>query len=374
MRQVSRSRPPAPGQGLIERKPQAILGVDGVDLLGVDVNGGPELDQPLLREDGGVDARVVQLGRRPQHVAGTRREDDLGERLCGGEALRVGRRTGGVQRVHRPLVPNLAPPGAAGEKRSLQPFAAARHRRVSAQAVRAAVPGGLGARVEAPSAEVVSRVLREQGHDPAEGVAAVEGGVRAPHDLDRLQRVDIERHLVDVEGPEVELLRRLDAVDAGQHPIPADAADVEAVEAQPGDVALDVDARLVLHEVGRVLDQPLLDRLLVDDRHHPRRLPHRGRAQRSSHGHRVEKRQRIVGGRRRSGRSGVGPRLRRRGRVGRARVLAAGGLLRVRPAEERERQRECEGCDAEQVMHARTRHRARSARRDSGSHAPWSYR
>ena len=49
---------------------------------------------------------------------------------------------------------------------------------------------------------------------------------------------------MDVERTEVELLRRLDAIDLGHHPVAADAADVETVQSNAGDVGVDVDARL----------------------------------------------------------------------------------------------------------------------------------
>ena len=69
-----------------------------------------------------------------------------------------------------------------------------------------------------------------------------------------------------VERSEVELLRRLHAVHLGHHAVAADAANVEAVEPEAGDIVLDVDAGLVLDEVGEVPDQAFLHRLAVDDR------------------------------------------------------------------------------------------------------------
>ena len=77
---------------------------------------------------------------------------------------------------------------------------------------------------------------------------------------------------MDVERPEVELLGGLDAVHLGHHAVAADAADVEAVQADAVRFGLDVDAGLELHQVGDVLDQPPLDRLGVDHRHRARRL------------------------------------------------------------------------------------------------------
>ena len=122
-----------------------------------------------------------------------------------------------------------------------------------------------------------------------------------------------------VERAEVELLRGLDAVDQGHHAVPADAADVEAVESEPGHVVLDVDSRLVLHEVREVLDHPFLDRLAVDDRHHARRIPDRSRPERGGDGDGIEEGRRLIG-RRLGGGLGSGrvPGVRRR----------AGGRLR----------------------------------------------
>ena len=100
---------------------------------------------------------------------------------------------------------------------------------------------------------------------------------------------------MDVERPEVELLRRLHPVHLGHHPVAADAPDVEAVEPEAGDVVLDVDARLVLDEIGKVPDQAFLHRLAVDDRNHARRLSHRRGTKRRRHGHRIQEGEGIVG-------------------------------------------------------------------------------
>ena len=132
---------------------------------------------------------------------------------------------------------------------------------------------------------------------------------------------------MDVERAEVELLRRLDAVDQGHHAVAADAADVEAVEPEAGHAVLDVDARLVLHEVGEVLDHPFLNRLAVDDRHHPRRVPHRGRPEIGGDGHGIEEGRRFIGRR-----FGVG--------LGRGRVLSGRRLAGVRLREDGEGRRQ----------------------------------
>ena len=188
--------------------------------------------------------------------------------------------------------------------------------------------------MEPPVAQVVGRVLGEERHDAAQGIAPVERGVGAAHDLDRLQNVDIESHLVDVEGPEVELLRRLDAVHLRHHPVSADTADVEAVETEPGHAVCDIDARFVLDEVGEILDEAILDGLAVDDRDHARGLPDRRRPQGRRDGHGIQESRRII-----DGRCGavfwIGLRLR-------GGCLVVGGLLREdrnRPGQKQDQRR-----------------------------------
>ena len=327
----------AAGEGLVEREPLALLRVEGLGI--VDEPGEPpEVDQPVVREPVRLDAGVVRLGGGAEPVARRRVEDQLGQHLPALRVLRVRRRPGVVLRVDGALVADLAAAVEAREHRRLEPLAAPGGGDVHAHVVGAAVPGRLAAEVEALLvAQVVGGVLGEQGHDAPQRVAAVEGRVRAAHDLDRLQDVHVEPCLVDVERAEVELLGGLDPVHQGHHAVPADAADVEAVEPEAGHVVLDVDARLVLHEVGEVLDHPFLDRLAVDDRHHARRVPHRGRAQGGGDGDRIEEGRRFVERRFGGGFRGV-PR-----RSGGRRLRVRGGGFRVVRGRSRSRLRERNG-------------------------------
>ena len=120
--------------------------------------------------------------------------------------------------------------------------------------------------VASTATEVVRGVLGDQGDHAADRVAPVERRARATDDLGGLQRVDVDRLLMDVEGPEVELLRGRNAIDLGQDAVAADAADVESVEIQSGGVSLHVDTGLVLDQVRHVLEQMVLDVLVGDDR------------------------------------------------------------------------------------------------------------
>ena len=63
----------------------------------------------------------------------------------------------------------------------------------------------------------------------------------------------------------------------------------EAIEAETGHVVLDVDAGLVLHQIGEALEHAPLDGLVVHDRHRAGGLHQRRRPQRRGDGHRVEK-------------------------------------------------------------------------------------
>ncbi len=284
----------AVGEGVVEREPLAPLRVDGrrrVDEIGET----PEIQQSVVREPVRFDAGVVHLGGGAEPVARRCVEDQLGQDLLAFGVLRIRRRAGVVQRFDGTLVADFAASVETGEHRRLDPLAAPGEGDVHADVVGAAVPGGLGADVEPLVPKVVGGILGEQGHDTPQRVAPVQRGVGAPHDLDRLQDVHVESRLMDVERTEVELLRGLNAVDHRHDAVPADAADVEAVQSEPGHAVLDVDARLVLHEVREVLDHPFLDRLAVDDRDHPRGVPHRGRPQRRRDCDGIEKGERVIG-------------------------------------------------------------------------------
>ena len=100
---------------------------------------------------------------------------------------------------------------------------------------------------------------------------------------------------MDVERPEVELLRVRYAVDLGQDAVAADAADVEAVEPQTGRVAFDVDAGFVLHEVRDVLVQVILDVFVGDDGDVSGGVAQRGRNVARGDGYLVEE-GRVAGG------------------------------------------------------------------------------
>ena len=82
---------------------------------------------------------------------------------------------------------------------------------------------------------------------------------------------------MDIERAEVKLLRRLHAVHLRHDTIPADAADIEAVEAQTGHVVLDIHPRFVLDEVGEGLQLPSLNDVAVDDCYRAWGLPHQCR-------------------------------------------------------------------------------------------------
>ena len=186
------------------------------------------------------------LERAAQHVAVRQAVHELAD------ALRRVRRSCGLRSGPGRRPPSRPRPGSSARARrrsSRTRTPASADRRPPGRSSRWPCPSGCRtwswpATWSAPAGEVVRRILREERDDAAEGVAAVERGARASHDLDRLQRVEVERELVHVERAEVELLGRLDPVDLRHDPVAADAADVEAVRADAREVRLDVDAGL----------------------------------------------------------------------------------------------------------------------------------
>ena len=116
-------------------------------------------------------------------------------RSCGFSVVR--RRILGVDRA---LVPRLVAAAEAGKERRLQASAATRDDEVAAAALGSAVEDRPARRRGSDAAgEIVRRILREERHDAAERVAAVERRRGAAHDLGALQRVEVERELMDVE-------------------------------------------------------------------------------------------------------------------------------------------------------------------------------
>ena len=311
---------PGPGhQRLVEREAPAPLRIDGIELGRIDANrrsgrqsghapdtgeevAGGGADRSELRESFGLHPCFVRLPGRAQPVAGRCREGELGQDLRAAPALRIRRRARVVLGLHGATGLERVAPVDAAEEHALHAVVAGGQREVAAQIVRPAVPRRLPADVKAVAPEEVGRVLGDQRHDPAERVAAVERRVGAADDLDRFQHVRIHAGLRYAEQPEVELLRRLHAVDLRQDAVAADTADVDPVQSEAGDLVLRVDARLVLHEVRQVLEQPVLDDGAVDDRGGARDVPHRRRPQRGGYGYGIEKGQslgvriRVAGG------------------------------------------------------------------------------
>ncbi|MNO87781.1 hypothetical protein D3C76_792080 [compost metagenome] len=176
---------------------------------------------------------------------------DLGQQVVGVEVHRVGVFAGRADAAAAAEGFGFVAAAAADGEQAVDRAAAAGEGRAAQPGFVGAVEAGLEAGVDVVAvSQVVGRVLGDEAHRAADGVAAVQRAGRAAEDLDALHGVEVDVVAARVEErAEGEGGGHADAVDLGQYAVAVDAADVEAGQAEAAPRAADRHARLVAHQI-----------------------------------------------------------------------------------------------------------------------------
>jgi hypothetical protein len=241
-------RPPVDRQGPVDAAAPAIGGV--VALAAEDARELVE-EHTALGVELGLDALAEELARQLDLAGAVGVVDDLAEHVAGCVVLRV--------RVTRAAVDvDLVAPAACRHDKGLDrpDPACAGHRRIDAavEAVEAALERDVPILLD--EVQVVAGVLGDEGDHAAQRIAAVERGRRPAHDLDALQALVVDEVAGIGAGADVGAgeIRDLDAVDLEPNPVLADAADDEVGGPGTSGLVADGEARLVAHELARIVD------------------------------------------------------------------------------------------------------------------------
>jgi len=232
-----------------ERHPRA-----GLPVVRLHAGGGDVVDG---RQHVGVGDVLVALHGQAQALAVVGRIDQLGQHAAAVALLRIGCGAGVVGAAHPALVACFLALAVVDVDHAAPARAAEGGGHPAEQALPVAVVAQLQADVGAlVVAQVIGRVLGDEGDHATQRVGAVQRTGRAAHDFHPLERFQVGEVAVGAgEAADGEAARHGDAVGLDQHAVAVQPADAEAAQAEAGHAAGHRDARFVADQVGDVVDE-----------------------------------------------------------------------------------------------------------------------
>ena len=221
----------------------------------------------LLGQQIGVGTVLVALHRQAEALPFSRREDQLRQQATAVPLLRIGQRACAADAGDIALILGFLTLPMAHADQAAPALAAERRGGVAEQAIPAAVIAKAEAEVRIlPVVEIVRRVTGDEGHHAAERVRAVQRTGRSTHDLDLLQRIEVDEVAVRIrEAADRERIRHRDAIGLDAHAVALQAADAETAQAEAAEAGGHRDAGLVAHQALDVAHQAVVQFLAIDD-------------------------------------------------------------------------------------------------------------
>ena len=222
---------------------------------------------PLLGQQIGIGIVLVAFHRQAEPLSFARCKDQLRQQAAAVPFLRIRQRARGTDATDIALVLGLLALPVAHADQAAPALAAEGRGGVAEQAVPAAVEAEAEAEVRILAViEIVRRILGDERHDAAERIRAVQRTGRPAHDLDLLQRVQVDEVAARVgEAADRERVRYRNAIGLDAYAIAFQAADAEATQAEAAEAGGHGHAGLIAHQCLDVADQAVVQFLAIDD-------------------------------------------------------------------------------------------------------------